>query len=175
MRKVTTSNKLTVGMLTNDSNEKVKDFIFSDRGFTLMNGLKGTLAYWKKFLFDVLAMVKQVGVSSCFMTFSSAEMRWNELISMISKLNKQDISDADIEKLSNHDRCKLLNSIPVLVAKHFQYQVEVFFKEIIVDGPSEKVICHAVWVEFQVYGSPHIRCFLWLLNAPTLTADSKKE
>lgn len=120
-------------MLTNDSNEKVKDFIFSDRGFTLMNGYKGTLAYWKKFLFDVLAMVKQLGVPTCFMTLSSGEMRWNELISMINKLNKQDLSDMNNEKLSNHDRCNLLNSIPVLVAKHFQYQVEVFFKEIIID------------------------------------------
>ena len=36
-------------MLTNDSNEKVDDFISSERAFTFTNGLKGTPAYSKKF------------------------------------------------------------------------------------------------------------------------------
>ena len=83
MREVA-SNKLTVDMLTSDSNEKVNRFISSERAFTLMNELKETPAYWK-----TLAMVKQLGVPTCFMTLaSSVEMRWNELIFIISKLNK---------------------------------------------------------------------------------------
>ena len=35
-----------------------------------------------------------------------------------------------MENLVYHDRCRLLNSNAVLVARHFQYWVEIFFKEI---------------------------------------------
>ena len=57
MRKVT-SDKLTAGMLSSNLKDKVKDFIASDQTFTFMNGIKGTPAYWKNFLFDVLPIAK---------------------------------------------------------------------------------------------------------------------
>ena len=42
------------------------------------------------------------------------------------------------------------------MARHFQYRVEVLFKEIGVNGPLGKVTYYAIRVEFQVRGSPHI-------------------
>ena len=48
----------------------------------------------------------------------------------------------------------------------FQHWVEVFFKEIIVDGPLGKTKYYAIGVEFQVRRSPHVHCFLWVANAP---------
>ena len=83
-------------MLASDFNEKVNDSISSDKAFTFMNGIKGTPAYWKKFLFDVLAMVKQFGVPTLFMKFFTTDLRWIELMYIISKLNKQYPSDNDI-------------------------------------------------------------------------------
>ena len=56
MRKPT-SNQFTTGMLSSNFNEKVKEFIASDEAFTFMNSMKGTPAYWKTFLFDVLLML----------------------------------------------------------------------------------------------------------------------
>ena len=78
----------------------------------------------------------------------------------MSKFNKQDISDEDTLKLSCRDRCKLLNSNPVYAARHFQYRVEVLFKETVVDGLLGKVIYHGIRIKFQVPGSPHNHCFL---------------
>ena len=63
----------------------------------------------------------------------------------------------------------------VLLARHFQYRVEVFFKEIIVNGPLGKVKYYAIRVEFQVRGSPRIHSFLWVLNAPVLKKDNIDE
>ena len=57
MRKVA-CNSLTAGMPSKDFNEKVKEFIATDRAFSFMNTIKGTPAYWKKFLLEVIAMVK---------------------------------------------------------------------------------------------------------------------
>lgn len=83
-------------MLSNDFNEKVNDSISSEKAFTFMNGIKGTPAYWEKFLFNVLAMVKQLGVPTLFMTFFTTNLRWIELMYIISKLNKQYPSGNDI-------------------------------------------------------------------------------
>ena len=74
MRKVT-SNQLTACMLSRNFNEKIKEFIASDQAFTFKNSIKGTTAYWKKYLFDVLAMVKQLGVPTFLMRLSSADLK----------------------------------------------------------------------------------------------------
>jgi len=73
------------------------------------------------------------------------------------------------------ERCKYLNLNPVLLARHFQYRVETFFQTIIVNGPLGKVRYHAIRVEFQVRGSPHIHAFLWVVNAPILTEETADE
>ena len=58
-----------------------------------------------------------------------------------------------------------MNKNPVLVARHFQYRVETFFKVIVLDEPLVKTSYYAIRVEFQVRGSPHIHSFIWILNA----------
>ena len=67
-----------------------------------------------------------------------ADLRWNELISIIFKLNRVDISDEEVDEMSYHERCDTLNKNPVLVARHFQYRVEMFFKIVVLDGPLGK-------------------------------------
>ena len=47
-----------------------------------------------------LAMVKQLGIQTFFMTLLSADLKWNELISIINKLNKQGLSEEDIRNLA---------------------------------------------------------------------------
>ena len=77
--------------------------------------------------------------------------------------------------MAYHERCQLLNSNPVLAARHFHYRVEVFFKEIIIDGPLGKTTYYAIGVEIQVRGLLPVQCFLWILNTPVLNLDNKEE
>lgn len=164
--------QLTAGNLSSDFENKMQTFIAEDKSFRFMAPMKGTPAYWKRFLQEVLAMVKQLGLPTFFMTLSCADLRWNELIKIISSLNGQPITDDQINELSYFERCQYLNLNPVLLARHFQYRVEVFFKEIVVNGQLGKVSYQAVRVEFQLRGSPHIHSFLWILNAPSLSCDN---
>ena len=46
--------------------------------------------YWKKIKSKVIAMVKQLGVLTFFLTLSLADLRWNELVEIIQKFNKAD-------------------------------------------------------------------------------------
>ena len=79
MRKVATTN-LAAGMLSRNFKETVQHFIASDEAFSFMNTVKGTPAYWKKFLHEVLAIVKQLGLPTFFLALSCADLRWNKLI-----------------------------------------------------------------------------------------------
>ena len=61
---------------------------------------------------------------------------------------------------------------PVLVVGHFQFIVEVLFKEIVLDGPLGRTEYYEIRVEFQIRGSPHIHLLLWIVDAPVLTEET---
>ena len=66
-------------------------------------------------------MVKQLGIPTFVMTISCPNLRWRELIMIISKLIMASvhISMEDIEKMSYQERCEVINKNVVLVARHF--------------------------------------------------------
>ena len=145
MRNVACST-LIAGILSKKFKETVNQFIVRDKAYSSMNAIKGTPVYWKKLdeADEVLAVVKQLGIPTFFLTLSCADLRWNELISIISKLNGLNISEEDVDQMSYHEKCDTLNKNSVLVVRHFQYRVELFFKTIILDGPLKKVIMQFV-------------------------------
>ena len=79
-----------------------------------------------------------------------------------------DVTEEEIRNMGYYERTEILNSNPVLLARHFQYRVETFFKEIVLSGLIGKVKHYAIRVEFQVRGSPHIHCLIWVEDAPKL-------
>ena len=58
------------------------------------------------------------------------------------------------------------------MARHFQYKVEVIFKEIILDGSLRKTKYDAIHIEFQERGSPYVHSFIWILNAPNIQNET---
>ena len=95
-------------------------FVASDNAFSLMSWVQGAPEYCSLFLCDVLAMVKQLGIPAYFLALSLADLRWEELPHFINKLNNVRLSDEQLKKLRQQQRCNLLNSNPGLVAGHFQ-------------------------------------------------------
>ena len=93
----------TAGTAKSNFKGAVERFVSSDNAFSFMSSVKTTLAYRKQFLYDVLATVKQLRIPTYFLTFSCADLRWEE----------------ELKKLSYQDQCNLLNNNPVLVARHF--------------------------------------------------------
>ena len=65
----------------------------------------------------------------------------------------------------------MLNNNPVLVARHFQYKAEIFFKDIIIDGPLGKTK-YALRIESQERCSPHVHSFIWIPNAPNIKNEA---
>ena len=120
-------------------------------------------------------MIKQLGLPTYFMTLSCADLHWNELVAIIQKIKGKKITDEEIRIMSYLERTKILQSNPVLLGRHFQYRVEIFWKYIVQNGSLGKVIHYAIRVEFQVRGSPHIHSLLWVENAPTLSETTINE
>ena len=112
-----------------------------------------------------------------FLTLSCADLRWNELVEIISKLNSLGLTKENVEGLNYFERCNILNSNGVLLARHFQHRAEILSKEILIirDGPLGNVKYYAIRVEFQFRDSLHIHSFLWVLNAPTLAENTINE
>ena len=125
------SGNLTAGVLSQNFSERAESLIVKDEAYHFMSTIKGTPAYWKDVLYEVLAMVKQLGLPTFFMTLIFADLHWHELISIIATLNKEIIKEDDINNMDFFEHCKYLNLNPVLLACHVQYRVETFFKVIV--------------------------------------------
>ena len=65
------------------------------------------------------------------MTLSCADLRWPELFQIISRIQRQDITDEEVDALSYDEKCKMLNLNPVIVAKlsntEFKHLLQKFF------------------------------------------------
>ena len=132
--------------------------------------MKGTPSYWKQLLYDLLAMVKQLGIPAF-----PGILQWDELTSIINKLNNVTSFDDYLRNLTYQERCKYLNSNPVLAARHFQYKLEVFLQKILFDGRLGELSYYIHRVEFQIRGIPHIHSFIWVQNSPKLTPENEEE
>ena len=119
-----------------------------------MSQIRRTPAYWKKIESELLAMEKQLGCPTFFLTLSCADLRWDDLVEIIAKLKNMNFSGEQISSLDSFQGCKILNSNPVTVLRQFQNQVEVSFQEIILisSGLLSNEKYYAIRVEFQVRG-----------------------
>ena len=61
------NRKLTAGLLK--SSENVKAMVRKDAAFRFLKNVRGSPAYWHTVLLDVLAMVRQLGIPTCFFDF----------------------------------------------------------------------------------------------------------
>ena len=134
---------LTAEVVKNNVKRTNDRFAASDNAFLFVSSVKQIPAYWRQYLYDVLAMFKQLGIPTYFLTLSFADLRWEKLSYIINKLKYLGFSDPKHKNLSYEEWRNLLNNNPVFVARHFHYKVEVFFKEIILDSPlGKKILCY---------------------------------
>ena len=76
-------------------------------------------------MYEVIAMVKQLGIPTWFMTLSCADLRWPELFQIVARTQGKNQSEEEVKALSYVERFQMLNANPVVVAKHFQHRSEL--------------------------------------------------
>ena len=88
-----------------------------------MSRIKGIPAYWKKILFEVCGMVKQVGLPTFFMALSCADLQWDKLVFIIGKLKGKRLTSERISSMDYFERCGYLNFIQFYL--HVNFSVEL--------------------------------------------------
>jgi hypothetical protein len=82
-----------------------QNLLLQDQAYLFLRQIPGSNPYWQKFMYEVVAMIKQLGIPTWFMTLSCADLRWPELFQIISRTKGNNITNEEVEALSYHGRC----------------------------------------------------------------------
>ena len=163
--------KITAGDLKNT--EKLNQLVQKDYAYRILKDVRGTPAYWQKVHHEVLAMIRQLGIPTWFLTLSAADMKWPEVIQIIARQYGTILTDEQVSNLSWEEKCNWLRRNPVTAARHFQYRLDLFWNEFIKSKsmPIGEVVDFMIRIEFQARGSPHAHTIVWIKDAPKFGTD----
>ena len=67
-------------------------------------------------------------------------------------------------------RSKYLHQNPVTGVRRFQHRIQSFFAQYLLSDahPVGEITDHVIKIEFQMRGSSHAHCLLWLKDAPKI-------
>ena len=173
--RVSNHRHLNAGIMKNSEN--VSSMIRTDAAFRFMKNVRGSPSYWKTVMLDLLAMVRQLGIPTWFLTLSAADLKWPEVIQSIARQYGTHLSDEDVKSLSWEDKCKWIRTNPVTAARMFQFRLETFFKDVLLSDarPLGDLQDYMIRIEFQNRGSPHAHCLLFIKDSKQLDVDSDNE
>ena len=138
--------------------------------YSFMRDIRGTAAYWQSARIQLFAMLRTLGPPTFFITFSADDHHWKDLMVVLASCSGRNISNEQVDELSDEERRTLMTSNPVVTARHFQHRFQSLVKEII-KGSGRPIgeVTDFLWgVEFQLRGSPHIHSLWWIKDAPNL-------
>ena len=85
----------------------------------------------------------------------------------------QKLSQKDILKMSIADRSKYLCQNPITGVQMFQHRLEALFSEYLLSDtyPLGYITDYVIKIKFQMRGSPHAHCLLWVKDTPKIDKD----
>ena len=92
------NRRLTAGLMR--CSDTVQAMIRTDTAFKFLKNVRGSPAYWNTVLLDLLAMVRQLGMPTWFLTLSAADMQWPEVIQSIAFQYGKSLSPEDVKNLT---------------------------------------------------------------------------
>lgn len=151
-----------------------KDFadniVKHNEGYGSLKSIRGTPAYWENIGKVNMAMIRQLGPPTFFITLSPGERIWLELIQILYKYHHgKDLTLDEVAELDDDIITDLIRRDPVMCARYFQDKAECMMKTFQKTGgifAEYEVDDFFVRVEFQMRGSPHVHILIYLKNAP---------
>ena len=156
----------------------IDNYLKRDEGYYLFKQIRNSPAYLETKKKDVFAMIRQLGLPTWFMSLSSADTRWTDLLKMLACLNEHvQYSDKQIDELTWEQKIKLVQADPVTCSRYFDHRVHEFINSVLKSEhkPIGKITDYFYRVEFQQRGSPHIHMIVWIENSPKLNVNTNAE
>ena len=159
-----------------------------DDGYAVLDDISGTPKYWKKYKYEFLAKLDNLGPFQFFFTLSCADMRWHENFAAIlrekgytvhySIIPEGDTFNTIIEVDTQNGKKSLANFLKedvdsslhefirnnvLLATRFFQHRVQAFIREVMLGKNNPMNIKYYSYkVEFQDRGAGHIHGVLWI-------------
>ena len=149
--------------------ENLDHLVRLDEGYYIFRSIRNSPAYFESRKKDVFAMIRQLGLPTWFMSLSSADSKWIDLLQILGKLVDQKMyTKEDIQNMEWGEKTRLVQSDPVTCSRYFDNRVHQFMNHVLKSNhhPLGKITDHFIRVEFQHRGSPHVHMLLWIDNAP---------
>ncbi|XP_035665599.1 uncharacterized protein LOC118408848, partial [Branchiostoma floridae] len=161
VRSQSIAQPLTAGDLHHEIDQHVES-----TSYTFMKNIRGTAAYFKDQLLNLLAKINTIGPPTWFVTVSANDLNWPELFMTLNP----DLTYEEAKALPQQDKWNLMRSDPVMCAIHFNRRTDALLRFILKSPqhPIGRIKDHWIRVEFQLRGSPHLHCMFWVEDAPDL-------
>ena len=171
----TEDGPITASQVKNPSS--INTHVRKDKAYRFMKNVRGSPAYYQRTFYELLAMIRQLGTPTWFLTLSAADMKWPDMIQIIARQYGVHYTDDDVEELSFEQKSSWLKRNPVTAARHFQYRLNTFFTQFLKSTakPLGDIIDYAIRVEFQARASPHAHTVIWVKDAPRFGIDSDSD
>ncbi|KAI8519366.1 hypothetical protein Bbelb_026230 [Branchiostoma belcheri] len=162
------SQPLTAGDLRENIDEDVEN-----TSYTFMKNIRGTAAYFKDQLLNLLAKINTIGPPTWFITVSANDLNWPELFMTLNP----NLTYEQAKALPQQEKWNLMRSDPVMCAIHFNRRTDALLRFILnsPQHPIGEIRDHWIRIEFQTRGSPHLHCMFWVENAPDLDTIEGKQ
>ena len=131
-----------------------------------MKNIRGTAAYWKDQLLDLLARINTLGPPTFFVTLTANDLHWPEYF----KLVDPNLSIEQIVQMTSSQKLALLRKHPLHAVMFFERRLDSFIKNVIMSNeqPLGVVKDHWMRIDFQMRGSPHVHSFWWIAGEPNV-------
>ena len=150
--------------------QHLQNLFKKDRAYTFLKNIRGSPPYWQKMFYELLAMIRTLGIPTWFLTFSAADMNWPEVIQTIAKQYGTIYTEDEVLELPWNMKSMWLNSNPVTPARMFHYRLDAFVLTFLKSSaqPIGQIVEYVIRIEFQARGSPHAHTLIWVKDAPKL-------
>ena len=161
-----------------------------DDGYAVLQDISGTPKYWKKYKYELLAKLDNLGPFQLFFTLSCADMRWDENFAAILRekgytVHYHLIPDGEdfkttieiemgdkkqrkplasfLEEDADDSLHEFIRNNVLLATRYFSHRVKAFMREVMMGENNPLNINYYTYkVEFQDRGAGHIHGTLWL-------------
>ena len=159
----------------------VTNLVAHNNAFNFLQTVKFTPAYFHKLFKNVLAMIRQLGAPTFFITLSCAERTWPEILQQAAALTGRKMTEQEALNMDESEKCKLIRDNPTLFVRYYDKKVAdliKFLKE--ENGPfgANFVVDYTLRKESHKRGALHTHTLQWLKGAPDLVvgdAESEKK
>ncbi len=171
------SKNISVQDLIND--KTINELKSKNEAYDFLRCERVSPVYWEKRKKEVMAMVRQIGCPTFFITLTSNQLEWMPLLKSLIKTQKtRDITEDEISKLTKSEKRDLISNDPVTCARYWDYRfhrlLNVFKKKGVIYSDNHVVVDDYYRIEIQFKGAPHAHGLQWLDDAPIYKKDDKE-